>query len=112
MNDATETNAEIGQPLKAREHPEAAHPTPRKYVNIAIVLGLITAFEVGVYYIEALRDVLVALLIGCMVLKFVLVARWFMHLRFDSPGYARTFITGIALAATVYVVVLLTLGIV
>ena len=42
-------------------------------------------------------------------LKFVMVAAFFMHLKFDSPMLRRLFITGIVLAAVVYTVALLTL---
>jgi heme/copper-type cytochrome/quinol oxidase subunit 4 len=40
--------------------------------------------------------------------KFVLVAMWFMHLRFDDRRYARFFVMGIALAFTLYLIVLIT----
>jgi len=38
-------------------------------------------------------------------LKFVLVAFWFMHLRFDTPLFRRLFFTGGILAALIYGVV-------
>ena len=28
------------------------HPTPKKYVQIAIVLGILTAIEIALYYTE------------------------------------------------------------
>ena len=100
----------IGMPLRAREHPEAPHPTDRKYIGIAVILAVVTAAEVAIYYVESLRDLLVPILLGMMVAKFSMVALWFMHLKFDNPGYSRLFAAGIALAATVYVVVLLIFG--
>ncbi len=108
---AEEESSEVGTPLKSREHAEAHHPGPKQYVMIAAILGAITAGEVGVYYVESLRDILVFLLLGMMVVKFALVVLWFMHVRFDNPGYGRVFATGLALAATVYVIVLLTFGV-
>jgi len=33
---------------------------------------------------------------------------WFMHLRFDDRRYARFFVMGIALAFTLYLIVLIT----
>ena len=42
-----------------------------------------------------------------MITKFALVVLWFMHLRFDDPRYSRFFMIGLALAATLYLVVLL-----
>ncbi|MEX0991116.1 MAG: cytochrome C oxidase subunit IV family protein [Actinomycetota bacterium] len=108
---AEEEGSGVGTPLRAREHTETHHPGPKQYVTIAAILGLITAAEVGVYYVESLRDLLVFLLLGMMVVKFALVVLWFMHVRFDNPGYGRIFATGLALAATVYVIVLLTFGV-
>ena len=92
----------------AREH---AHPGPREYVRIAIILAVITAAEVAVYYVESLRRVLVPMLLIMSVVKFSLVALYFMHLKFDSPLFRRLFVTGIVLAIAVYMVVLLTLGV-
>jgi cytochrome c oxidase subunit 4 len=40
-------------------------------------------------------------------IKFVLVVLWFMHLRFDDRRYARFFVMGLALAATLFLVVLI-----
>jgi len=88
-----------------------AHPTPGDYVRIAVILGLVTAAEVAVYYLEAVRPILVPLLFLFSFLKFTLVVLWFMHLRFDSRTYARFFVMGLAGAVTLYVVVLLSFGV-
>ena len=86
------------------------HPTDRQYVAVALVLAAITAAEVGLYYITSISDpLLIGLLCAMAVLKFTLVALWFMHLRFDSLIFRRLFVTGIALAAFVYFILLTTL---
>ena len=41
-------------------------------------------------------------------MKFVLVVLWFMHLKFDDRRYARFFVMGIAVAFTLYLIVLIT----
>ena len=41
-------------------------------------------------------------------MKFALVVLWFMHLKFDDRRYARFFVMGIALACTLYLIVLIT----
>ena len=41
-------------------------------------------------------------------MKFALVVLWFMHLKFDDRRYARFFVMGLALAATLYLIVLIT----
>lgn len=84
------------------------HPSPKEYIRIAIILALVTAAEVGVYYLEISRGLLIPLLLGFAAVKFALVVLWFMHLRFDSRTYARFFMLGLAGAVTLFMVVLLT----
>ena len=83
------------------------HPQPRQYVNVAIILAVLTAVEVAIYYVEGVRSILVPILIFLAILKFVLVALWFMHLRFDSNIFKRLFVTGLVLALLVFTVVLI-----
>ncbi|MFM7718797.1 MAG: cytochrome C oxidase subunit IV family protein [Actinomycetota bacterium] len=105
MSDATETSG--GAPtLRRRAH----HPTTREYVRIALVLAAVTAAEVAIYYVPALRGLLIPLLFLFAIVKFALVVLWFMHLRFDSRTYSRFFVMGLAGAVTLYVVVLLSFG--
>jgi cytochrome c oxidase subunit IV len=90
-------------------HDAPHHPEPRQYVTIAIVLAVITAIEVAVYYITAIKDLLVPMLLVMSVIKFLLVALWFMHLRFDSRVFRRFFLIGVVLAVVVFAVVLVSL---
>ena len=83
------------------------HPGPREYVRIAIILGVITAAEVAIYYIEGAKDFLIPVLFFFSFVKFALVVLWFMHLRFDSRTYARFFVMGLAGAVTLFLIVLL-----
>ena len=85
---------------------EHEHPGERTYIQVAIILAIITIVEVAIYYIEALGDLLIPFLLAFAVVKFVLVALWFMHLRFDSSIFRRFFVTGIVLALAVFGVVL------
>lgn len=88
-----------------------AHPEPREYVKVAVALAIVTALEVALFYLEGLGDVLVVvLLMVLMLIKFAMVAMWFMHLRFDNPIFSRLFVTGLLLAIGVFSVVLVTLG--
>jgi cytochrome c oxidase subunit 4 len=95
-----------GLALHGAEH---GHPSPAKYVGIAILLALITALEVALYYIQMPEWLLVSFLMFLAFMKFTMVAAFFMHLKFDSPMLRRVFITGILLAGVVYTVALLTL---
>jgi cytochrome c oxidase subunit IV len=93
---------EAGQPAP-ETHP---HPSPRQYIKVAVILAIITAAEVGLYYIDLPNNPLIGLLVAFSALKFALVVLWFMHLRFDSPILKRLFVTGLILAGTVYAIVL------
>jgi cytochrome c oxidase subunit IV len=86
---------------------EHAHPPDRKYVVIALWLGLLTAFEIALYYFPP-GDAEIPLLLILMVIKFFVVAAWFMHLKFDSRIFTRIFVAGLVLAVAVYIAVLLT----
>jgi cytochrome c oxidase subunit 4 len=87
-----------------------AHPGDRTYVGVAAVLGVITALEIVSFYIEdELGDLLIPLLLVMMVVKFAIVAGWFMHLRFDSNLFTRLFVSGIVLAVGCYCTFLATL---
>jgi cytochrome c oxidase subunit 4 len=87
---------------------QVRHPSPKEYIRIAVILAVVTAAEVGIYYLELSRGLLIPLLFVFATIKFALVVLWFMHLRFDSRTYARLFMLGLAGAVTLYVVVLLT----
>ena len=76
---------------------------------VALVLGGLTAVEVTLYYVKGGTANTVALLV-LMVAKFIIVAGFFMHLRFDSVVLRRLFIAGISLASFCYIAVLFMFG--
>jgi cytochrome c oxidase subunit 4 len=108
---ATEQTRDLEGPetSPAGARPHARHPSTREYVRIAIILGVVTAAEVAIYYIDWIHEneLLIPLLFLFAALKFALVVMWFMHLRFDSRTYARFFIMGLAGAVTLFLIVLL-----
>ena len=108
----TEATPELGAAPGHEALPHGAdhsHPSPAKYVGIAVLLAVITGIEVALYYINMPDGLLVAFLMVLAFIKFTMVAAFFMHLKFDSPMLRRVFITGIILASVVYTVALLTL---
>jgi cytochrome c oxidase subunit 4 len=98
------STTEVSAPREEQEL--SHHPGPRQYVGVAVVLSIITAIEVAIYYVPALESLLVPMLIFFSVMKFVLVLLWFMHLKFDSNLFKRLFVTGLVLAFFVFGVVL------
>ena len=88
------------------------HPTDATYIRIAIILAVVTAVEVGLYYIKPKGsgvDVTNSFLLVLAALKFAIVALYFMHLRFDNRILRRLFIVGLVTALTVYIAYLQTL---
>ena len=86
-----------------------SHPTPAMYWGIALFLGVVTAVEVAVPYIEALDPVRVPLLIVLAIIKFGTVVAFFMHLRYDKKLYRTLFLFGVIGVVPLFVVVLLTM---
>jgi len=84
------------------EHHE--HPGWKTYLLVALVLGVITAGEVAVFYISALRPVLVPTLLVLSTAKFALVVMFYMHLKSDSPIFTGVFLAPLALAV-VFVII-------
>ena len=89
-------------------HSGEGHPDEKQYVGVALFLAAVTAAEVAVVYITSLKDYLRPILGIMMVVKFAMVAMWFMHLKFDSKVFRRLFILGIILALAVFGIVLWT----
>jgi len=86
------------------------HPSPFKYVVIAVVLCVVTAAEVAVSYLEGdIPDGLIITLLMIMaIMKFWTVAAWYMHLQTDKPIFRRFFVLGIIAAVILYTIVLAT----
>src|SRR5947209_7143141 len=80
---------------------EHAHPGPRVYVIIGVILAAITLTEVWAYSQESIRPVLVPILLVLSALKFVMVVGFYMHLRFDHPLFTGVFGFGLVIAASV-----------
>ena len=83
-------------------HPtEAAHPRAGGYIQIAVVLTVITAIEVGVFYVLVgpVRPFLAPVLIALSAVKFALVVMFYMHLKFDHRLFTSIFLFGLAMAA-------------
>ena len=97
MTTATETHEE------AHEH----GMSDAGYIKIAVILALITALEVSTYYVDFGPLFMPSLLI-MMVVKFVMVVSYFMHLKFDSKIFSFLFYTGLGLALFVYIAALAT----
>ena len=91
------------------EAPDAHdHPSDRSYVNIALILGALTAIEILFFVFEdELGATPVKLgLLALMAVKFWMVGSFFMHLKFDAKILTGLFVFGLVLAVAVYFVML------
>ncbi|MEX1177908.1 MAG: cytochrome C oxidase subunit IV family protein [Nitriliruptor sp.] len=80
-------------------------PSPREYVRIALFLAALTALEISTYVVD-FGPLGIPLLIGLMTIKFVMVANFFMHLKFDNKLYTRLLYGGLGLAISLYLITL------
>lgn len=85
----------------------------RSFIRIAVILGIITAIEVAWSYLpmwdgaEGTTMIIeIGGLIAMMILKFVIVAAWFMHLKFDRPVLGRIFYGAFMFAMFVFIAAL------
>ncbi|HLC28079.1 MAG TPA: cytochrome C oxidase subunit IV family protein [Dehalococcoidia bacterium] len=86
------------------------HPGALEYAQIGLILGVITAIEVGVYYVGLSQTALVIALLAFSTSKFTLVVLWFMHLKFDARLFSTMFVLAFLLALSIFAVALATLG--
>jgi cytochrome c oxidase subunit 4 len=84
------------------------HPGEGKYIKVALILAAITAVEVGFSYWHAVKSIVAPVLVTMSIVKFAIVALYFMHLKFDSRLFRRLFVAGLALAIFCFTAVLTT----
>ena len=92
--------------MSSPAHRERAHPTPAKYVAIALILAAVTIVEVAIVYIDFLGGIVGPVLVILSAAKFALVAMFFMHLRFDNRLFSTMFVGGLLLAVVVLITLL------
>jgi len=90
---------------------EEYHPSTREYVRVGLILIALTCIEVWLSYSSIDGWKLIALLLTCTLIKFLMVVGYFMHLKFDNGRFSRLFALGAVGAFTLYVVVLLMFGV-
>ncbi len=96
------------------EHHDAGHqdkhPGALEYAQIGVILAIITAIEVAIYYLGLSQTVLVLFLLGFSAIKFSMVVLWFMHLKFDNRLFSSMFVLGFVLAIAIFTIALSTVG--
>lgn len=76
------------------------HASVKFYWMIGVILAVLTAVEVAVFYMDV-GALEVPLLLILSAVKFALVVGFFMHLKFDHRVFTAVFVTGLILAVVV-----------
>lgn len=88
-----------------------AHPTPRDYWVLAVVLAIITAAEIAVTYVSALDSIIAPLLIVMAIAKFVIVVNYYMHLKYEQKLFRNLFLIGLIAAPLLFGAMLFSFGV-
>ena len=91
--------------MSSRVH-DSGHPTPVTYAKVAALLGIITAIEFVIFYIEAIENVVVPMFLILSAVKFAMVSMFYMHLKFDSRIFSGFYVGGLILATSVIMALL------
>ena len=108
----THNGPDSGYEAATDEPHDEHHPSDAQYWKIGALLGVITLAEVSTYFItdppydHELAPLLIGSLIFMMVLKFIVIGAYFMHLKFDNRLFRNVFVAGLVLAVGVYLAVL------
>lgn len=89
---------------------EGEHATRSTYWMVALILGIITVLEVAVFYVPAIRGVIVPVLLVLSIAKFALVAMFFMHLKYDSRVLTLVLIGGLVVATSIVLAMMFLFG--
>lgn len=68
------------------------------FVQIAMILAVITGVEIVLIYIPLAKWLIVTSLVVLSLVKFLMVIFWFMHLKFDKAFCTILFFIGMVLA--------------
>ncbi len=71
------------------------------YMLVAAILVVVTALEVGLFYLDVIGELMVTVMIVLSILKFGLVVGYFMHLKFEAPIFTYFFLGGVFLAIAI-----------
>lgn len=108
-HDSPEHHANVDHSAMGIEH---EHPTWSVYWKVAVILTLITAVEVWIYYIPSFvaSRAFVPVLLALSAVKFTIVVLFYMHLRYDHRLFRAVFTGPLIIAMTTIVALLFLFG--
>ncbi len=92
--------------------PEHTHPDWGTYKWVALILTVLTAMEVWIYYIPSFTKtyLFVPTLLILSAVKFTIVVMFYMHLKYDAKLFRALFVGPLTLAAFTLVGLLFLFG--
>jgi cytochrome c oxidase subunit 4 len=90
--------------------PNTAHSKFHVFVQIAMVLAVITGVEIVIVYLPFAKWLIVTALVTLSAVKFLFVIFYFMHLRWDKAFCTILFFIGLVLAGATVAGLLLLFG--
>jgi cytochrome c oxidase subunit 4 len=91
----------------AAAHPGGGHASLKTYINVAIVLAIITAIEVATLYVPGIPSgILVTSLLLMSIVKFFLVVGFFMHLKYDANVMRAVFVGPLILSILIILAIM------
>lgn len=104
----THTNADIDVHAMGEMH---EHPTWKQYKWVAIILTVITVFEVWVYYTSFAKSAFfVPVLLVMSAAKFAIVVLFYMHLKYDHRLFKALFSGPLIIAISTLIALLFLFG--
>ncbi len=110
MSQHTESRTHTAAHQGAEGELHTGHPTPATYLKVAMTLTVITAIEVGVFYLSWLGHGIIPILIILSGAKFALVVMFYMHLKYDSPLFSGMFLWGLFVAGSIVLALMALFG--
>jgi len=92
---ASAATHDAGHSGEAHGHEESKYQI---YVQIAMLLAVITGLEIVAVYLPFAKWLLITALVIMSIVKFMFVIFYFMHLRWDKPFCTILFFIGLVLA--------------
>ncbi len=110
--DHSQSHQQVDPAIAEAEGVEHAHPTWSTYWKVAVILTMITALEVWVYYIPSFvaSRLFVPVLLVMSAVKFAIVVLFYMHLRYDNKLFKTLFTGPLMLAGIILVALMFLFG--
>ena len=90
--------ASVPNPASVQEHAHTDEGKFHLFVQIAMLLGIITGVEIVIIYLPLAKWLIVTSLVVLSLVKFMYVIFYFMHLKFDKLFCTILFFIGLVLA--------------